>query len=141
MLLFKILTPTIVLSSFVYAVHTNSLDVQFDNVQLVNSSYLENYFNFSLLRVSRFNRTTHVLNWEEEILTDLDEEHTGEIRLYYNRLNNNQYTLSLAKLPNIPICAMFDRYYRWWWMHQVKDYTNIPQLQANESFCPFRKVN
>lgn len=62
-----------------------------DTLELLTASYVPDYYNISVFRVAKYNRTTHVLNWDIELFIDLDESVSLEIQLYVSRLNNNQY--------------------------------------------------
>lgn len=71
--------------------NVESLDIQFDRVEMMNTSYLENRYNISVLRVAKFNRTAYPFNFEGEFFNDIHLDHYLEMKFYYNHLNNNQY--------------------------------------------------
>lgn len=57
----------------IYCEFITSYEFIFDRVELLNSSYLEGYYNISLYRVNKYNRTTFVLNCELELFCDWDD--------------------------------------------------------------------
>lgn len=115
-------------------------EVYFDRIELLNSSYVENVYKVYEFRVAKFNRTTYVLNADCELFYDTDQNHTAEFAFYYNRLNNNQYTKSLIRVPKDSLCNIADKYYATFAMDSVKNRSNLPQLQPGEKYCPFKMV-
>lgn len=115
-------------------------DITLDQVNLLNSSYVPGYYNISVLRISKFNRTTFVYNLEADILIDLNEEVFFEVEIYRSRLNNNQYTKSPARVPKLSYCEFLNTHYKKILMEGLKDTSNFPQLKPNENGCPQKKV-
>lgn len=117
-----------------------SLEFQFERIELKNESYIPNRYNVSLLRITKLNRTTYAMNLEAEFFNDADTNHSMEVRFYYNRLNNNQYSRSPAHLPKQSICNIGNKQYKDILMPHLKGNSNFPQLKPGENFCPLKKV-
>lgn len=81
---------------FIFISHWNtvSCEIYYDRIELLNSSYLPDFYNVSLLRISKFNRTTYVMNLNVDFLQDFGEDIEMQTDFYYNRFNNNQYSKS-----------------------------------------------
>lgn len=131
----------VIFLSILFFENASSLEIQFDRIEMVNASYLEGWYNISLFRVAKYNRTAYGINFQGEFFNEINSEHYLEVKIYYNRLNNNQYSLSPAHISKTPFCDVFEKFYRKHWMHQLKGKSNFPQLQPNENFCPLKKVN
>lgn len=136
-------TFPLIFLAFVYfknATDAQLVDIQFDRAEFLNESFSKNRYNISVLRVSKFNRTTYALNLEGELFNELNDDVLTEVRIYYNRLNNNQYTLTRAHIPKKPLCEIFDTFYHGYWMYQLEGKSNLPQLAPGKRFCPLAKV-
>lgn len=116
-------------------------DIYFDRVELLNSTYVDGLYNVSVLRIAKFNRTVYVMNFEFEIFVDFDQHHELEVSFHYNRLNNNQYTKSLLRVPRSSFCGLFVKYYSVVVTNEMKSHTNFPSIQPNRKWCPVKKVN
>lgn len=64
-------------------------EFQFDQIVLINSTNRAELYNFSSIRIAKFNRTTYVLNTMVEWFVDVDDSFEMDVTFYYNRLNNN----------------------------------------------------
>lgn len=117
-----------------------SFDVIFERVELLNSSYVEGFYNFSNVRIQKYNRTTFVLNLNFELFIDFDEDVFCEVTFSYNRFNNRQFALTPVHIKKQPFCNMTEGYYKRFVMLQVKDLSNFPQFELEEAPCPFKKV-
>lgn len=115
----------------IYCEFITSYELILDRVELLNSSYLEGYYNISLFRVNKYNRTTFVLNYELELFRDWDQTFLMEMNLYYNRLNNNQYQLSLLRLQKQKCCEVYRKY----------RILNDTFVEAQAGLCSIKKVN
>lgn len=120
--------------------YVNTFELIFDRIELLNSSYVEGYYNISLLRISKFNRTTYVLNSEFETMIDIMDNIEIEVGFYYNRFNNNQYNKSPARIAKDSVCVHAEKYYKKIVMDDVKDNSNLPQYGTDEPVCPIKKV-
>lgn len=115
-------------------------EIQFDRAEVI-PLFVEGLIKINEFRVTKFNRTSYVLNIDVDILNDIDEYVKGEASFYYNRLNNNQYNKSPLNVPRSGICKIADKYYPVFVMEQVKNSSNLPQYEAPDTFCQhFRKV-
>lgn len=117
-----------------------SLEVHFDRIVMLNASYSKDVFNISVLRIGKFNRTTYVLNFEGELYNGLPEDLSLEVFFYYNRFNNNQFYKTPARVNKESLCKLGTKYYKNFFMEQMKEYSNLPQLGPNDPFCPFPRV-
>lgn len=114
-------------------------EIQFDRAEL-DPMYIENFYNASIFRVSKFNRTTYGFNAEGDLYADVDENVEIEVSFYYNRFNNNQYSKTPIHVPRSNICAVAEKYYREFAMEELKNKSNFPQYEPPEKFCPLKKV-
>lgn len=133
---------SLLLTATVYLAIVNgvSYEINFDRIELVNSSYLEGYYNISTLRIGKFNRTTYAFSAEFETFFEFNEKVFVEVEAYYNRLNNNQYQLSLFRVKKQSFCKFFELFYKNYTMSDFKNISNLPQYAPNEKVCPFKKV-
>lgn len=114
--------------------------VHFDQIKFHNGSALAGYYNFTTLRVAKFNRSTFVFNYEGELLTDYGEKIAFQADIYNSRLNNNQYTKSPANIPRMTACEAMNRYYKTYAMKDLKEYSNLPQFEPDDDSCIMPKV-
>lgn len=127
-----------------HCANVSSTEIQFDRIEILNDSYVEGYYNVSEFRITKFNRTTYVLNARADIFVDIDQDIKTELILHFNRLNNNQYTKLPMGLPKDYLCNIIQKYYRKFIMVQVKDCSNLPQPMPelpDDQICPIKKVN
>lgn len=110
---------------------------QLDQAVYVNSTYVPNYINTTVFRVSKFNRTAFVLNWEFESFIDYDETVFYEVEAFTSRFNNNQYTKSPFRIPKMDFCAFLKGPYTNYFKEQAKETSNFPQ---EDPLCPMKKV-
>lgn len=130
--LFLVLTVQNILTSEVF----------FDRVELLNASYVKDLYNVSTIRVNKFNRTTYVLNMEFEKYIEMNDKIQLEIKFYYNRFNNNQYTKSLIRVPKDSMCKTYDKFGPTIMAGTDETVTNLPYpRKLGEHFCPAQKVN
>lgn len=126
-------------SSYGASLYTASLD----RAEIVNSTYSPGFYNISLYRINKINRTTFALNANLQFFVDIDENVFLEVEAHYKRLQNQDYmkspygmahkafpdhikkhyelakaTLdSLAKCSNIPGVESIDKPYSWKKVH------------------------
>lgn len=117
-------------------ISTNEL--QFDLAKVLTPPYIEGLCNISTFRVTRFNRTSYVLNVEYENFVDIDENYEIEVKIYYNRLNNNQYNLSPMRIPRSPYCAVAQKFYPMLASSATNDTSNM--YDSDGRACPREKV-
>lgn len=114
-------------------------EMQFDRVELVNSTYYENHFNVTKFRIAKFNRTTYTLNLEMETFTDVDDTHEVDVSFYYNRLNNNQYSKSPMRVPRSTYCSAMGKFRPIIMAAASRNNTNL--FNSDESSCPLKKAS
>lgn len=112
-------------------------DIQFDRIEMLNGTYLEGVYNISLFRIAKLNRTMHVFNAEMDFLTDVDQFHSMEFTFYYNRLNNNQYSKTLMRIPKQVLCRVLEKFRPFL---SVLSETTTNFYQADGKSCPMKKV-
>lgn len=117
-----------------------TVEIQFDRIELLNSSYVEGVYNVSEFRITKFNRTTYVFNAKVDFFIDIDRNMKIQVNFHHNRLNNNQYTKTPMAISKDIICNIADKYYKKFIMVQVKNVSNLPQYEAGQSICPVQKV-
>lgn len=130
----------VTLFSIVSLSAVNSFELIFDRVE-IDKPYIEGFYNVSLARITKFNRTTYVMNAEAETFMDIDEKVEYEVTFAYNRLNNNQYNISPFKIRRDKLCDLSEKYKNYLIDDQIKEKTNIPIPKPNEKVCPIKKVN
>lgn len=140
-----ILLPNLISVSFFLVLTFQNIltsEMFFDRIELLNASYVKDLYNVSIFRVNKFNRTTYVFNMEFETYTgyEMNDKIQLELKFYYNRFNNNQYTKSLIRIPKDSICKTVDKYGPI--LGIDKNVTNLPfPRKTGEHFCPASKVN
>lgn len=132
-----------ILAFFLFALSCKivvAVEIQFDRAEL-KQFYVDGMYNFSEFRVSKFNHTAYALNVRGEFYRDIDQDFKVEIEYYYNRMNNNQYTKSIIRVPRLNLCGALDKYYSDFGMKEMKGHSNLPQYEPPAKFCPMEKVN
>lgn len=114
--------------------------VQFDQIEWMNNSYLEEYHNISKFRVGKYNRTTFGILFEGEMFNDDVENTFIEGNIYYSKLNNNQWNLALGHLKKMTVCNFIEKYYKELMMEDLKNISNFPQYAPDDISCKFPKV-
>lgn len=71
-----------------------------------------------------------------DFLVDLDETTKVEVVNFYNRMNNNQYTKTLLRVPKASFCKTLERFSAALTNDAMEKYSNIPMKNA----CPMKKV-
>lgn len=131
----------VVFISISISLFVSPTEIQFDHVDFVNSTFLQDFYNFSMIRIGKYNRTTYVLNANAEFNNTAREDIKIKLRFHFNRLNNNQYTRMPMEVPKQTICQLGEKYYRPYLMNQVKNCSNFPQYKPGEPMCPILPVN
>ncbi|EAT40519.1 AAEL007754-PA [Aedes aegypti] len=106
-------------------------DVSFQRIEQTTGFDILN----SSLRITKFNRTSAVLNGTIDILVDLDNDFTFQIKSAYSRLGNNQFNEYPYKIAEQAMCwALNDTFSE----HQelFEGTTNFPQV-GRDGLCPF----
>lgn len=119
-------------------IKSKSYTVQIDEVKLLNSSYLSGFYNFSKLSVSKFNRSTFVLNVDMEFLTDFDEEYFIGLTYYFKKRPGSNWNKKFFTWPKRPICDALKIFNRF--AMQGYNNTNIPQFEEGQQYL-FLRVN
>lgn len=113
-------------------------EAHFDRLELLNSTYVEGLYNVSEFRVTKTNRTTYVANVVWDALTDFGNDMEIEVKIYYNRYNNNQYNLSPLRVPRSSLCAVMKRFYPMVFSPSTRNTTNF--VRPDGTACPYNKV-
>lgn len=120
---------------------SSAIEVYFDRIELMNSSYIEGLYNVSEYRIAKFNRTTYVFNANMEIFYDTDRNHTVGVEFFYNRFNNNQYSKTPFRVTRAPICDFVEKYYNLLSSDEIANITNFIKHISGKNFCPLKKVH
>lgn len=115
------------------------VEIVYDRIELLNNPYLEGIYNFSEIRITKFNRTAYVFNSNFEFFMDLNDDFEFEIQFHYNRLNNNQYTKSLVNVKRSTVCKAAEKHKDMVHSESNKDKSNF--LHKDVDFCPLKKVD
>lgn len=122
----------------------SATEIQVDRVEVVNSWYKENVFNFTEARVTKLNRTAYSMNFKFMFWFEYHDPGVEmEVMFYFNRLNNNQYTKSPFAVNKQPMCKLIDKFYLPFLKELFLSCTNLPEFynpvnNENESICPTR---
>lgn len=103
-----------------------------DQMRLLNSTNLEGYYNLKKLTMDEYNASSTIVNLDGEIFIDLDETVFLQVNLYHFKENSSQL---LIHLPNMTICSYNRIYYKHFLMKSLKNVSNFPQFEADESTC------
>lgn len=133
----SILTILILILQSENTISTTKL--QLDNVVLLNSTYMEGYYNLTQLHISKFNRTSYVLNFETTLYIDLDNKFDVEVLFHHNRLNNNQYNKTPFRVSKRSLCKTIDDYYTLI-ESTLEEVSNFPLRKPAANYCPLKKV-
>lgn len=115
-------------------------EMYFDRIELLNESYVEGLYKVNEMRITKFNRTTYVLNGEAEFYYVTNDSVKVEMSFHYNRFNNNQYAKSLMRVPKDSLCKIVEKYYPIISMQRMNNVTNFPIIEPGEKYCPLPKV-
>lgn len=120
-------------------INSKIFTVQVDEVKLLNSTYLEGYYNISRLTVTKLNRSTFVLNTEFDLLSDTNDDYFMSGAYYLKRRAGMHWSKSLYFWPKQSICLGFITFYK----YAEKGYnnTNIPHFDATSEKCLLSKVS
>lgn len=131
------LLKVLVLFSFVLTYHNIlGIEMVFDRVESIKELYVPEYYNMSIIRINKINRTTYVFNVNVEFFVDIDDEYEMEVKIYYNWMNNNQYNLSPLRAPKEKYCDFIKKYLSV--VMQSEKITNFPK--EGTGYCPLKKV-
>lgn len=128
----------------VIIINSKIFTARFEAVNLLNSTYLKGYYNISRLIVTKFNRSTSVLNADFELLADIDAYNYFLMRVesYFKKragLNYNKHFYSVS-IPGTP-CSGFETF----WKFAMKGFngTNFPpyEMENDGENCVILKVN
>lgn len=140
----RMIVLTLILTVFLLIFQSENVlttEIILDRIELVNTTYLEGFYNMSELRISRINRTTYVLNAQIITYFVLDQNWEIEVSFFRNRFNNNQYYKMPFRFPRTSACQVLDQYYVKYLQPGLKGITNLPQFKEGEHFCPIKKVS
>ncbi|XP_062538100.1 uncharacterized protein LOC134206399 [Armigeres subalbatus] len=86
------------------------------------------------MRITKYNRTTAVMNGTVDFYVDLDNSLTFQMKLAYSRLGNNQFNLYPLRLAEAPFCHFLNDTFREY-QADFQNATNFPQV-GPEGLCP-----
>lgn len=87
-------------------INSKRYTVQVDEVKLLNSTYLKGVYNFSRVSVTKYNRSTFVLNMEAELLTDFTEDYFIDIAYYLKRRAGLTWSKGPYNWPKRHLCDL-----------------------------------
>ncbi|KXJ74502.1 hypothetical protein RP20_CCG013529 [Aedes albopictus] len=87
------------------------------------------------LRITKFNRTTAIINGTGDIFVDLDNSFTLRVEFAHSRLGNNQFNISPLRVPEQPLCQFLNGTYREY-QSMFINHSNYPVI-GPEGLCPF----
>lgn len=101
---------------------------RFDQLSLLNESYIQGMYNFSVLRVTKFNRTTFCLNYEFETFREFDTNILIDYSISSRRLNSDQFTTWLDAPRRESISSAINRYERFFrnGLKKFLEHSNLP---------------
>lgn len=114
-------------------------EIYFDTIKIV-PLYLKDFFNITEVRITKYNRTTPVLNFCVDVLFDIDENLEGEINFHYNRLNNNQYNKMPFGIQKTKFDEIVEKFYTKYIMSDVINFSNLPKCDPPKTPCVFKRV-
>lgn len=135
---------TCVLAIGVLLFHSHAIfafEMVYDQVSFQNTTDSGKYFNFTMFRIAKFNRTLYVFNGDVDLLLDIDGNFYAELSFHYNRLNNNQYNKSPMRVPRENLCSLLRKYYGFFTAATTEEQTNLPRLKPGENICPIKSVH
>lgn len=118
----SVIFPTICVYQLLIVVFAT--EIQPDRVEVSESMYRENLYKFTEARVTKINRTTFTVNYEFVLFFDIDQNIEMDATLYFNRLNNNQYTRTPYGMKKESFCKLLDKYYYTFLKDSLKECTN-----------------
>lgn len=104
-------------------------------MQLLNSSYLPNYYNLTKLTIEKYNESVSNFNFEGEVFIDLDESVYLRVDMYHSKPNSTEFDQWSFHLPNMTICTYNSLYYKHFMMEDLKNNSNFPQFGPDDSTC------
>lgn len=111
-----------------------------EGVELVTPRFVKGHYNVSSYRITRFNRTTYVVESVFELMVDLTNEYNFEGSLYYSRSKNNQYTKMPFHFPKISMCEYLEKYLKNDLLQDKSSRPDKPDYKLVDSVCPLKKV-
>lgn len=122
-----------------FALHIKWCDgseLSLDQIKLLNSSYMEGYFNFTELRVTKFKRFTYGINMRCELFRDIDENISMDIQIWWKRSIEQEYSLSLYHFKKLNFPDFFAKYFdiAKVFMEAAKHHSNLPPLELGKPY-------
>lgn len=109
---------------------------------MVTSSYSAGFYNISLFRISKINRTAFGLNVNAEIHIDFDEKVLLAVDAYYKRSQSLEYSKSPYEMAKKPFPDHFRKHYDLAkkFTNELSAHSNIPLVQSIEIPYIWKKV-
>lgn len=128
-IIFALMTAQIVLGKY----GIRNYEVQMDHLYIINSPN-GNSFNFTTLRITKFNRTRYIAKAYGVQITDNIDNVYGELKI--NLMQGNVYKQRPYKIARQRMCDVWKNEYRLYVFPVLKDFSNLPAPDE----CPFPKV-
>lgn len=126
---------------------TNSLggkvmtyDAILEQISFVNTSYWPNTVNITICRIRKFNRTLSVLNFEIDILRDMDDTYSMQVDIHFRRSSGNHYEKTPFHVAKQSLPDYNKKYYAPLIMDSLRKCSNFPQFGPDEKDYKYSKV-
>lgn len=118
------------------------LDLEMDRIEMMKELYHEGLLNVSQFRVTKFRRTTAVINLNSDVYINVNEDWEMDVFFYFNRSNNNQYTKHPARIFRDIVCNIIDQRFKPFLTGNVFDNkdAHLPKFTSDEKSRPIPKV-
>lgn len=129
---------SVIIGFILTSINSKIFTIQFDEVKLLNSTYLEGYYNISNLIVTKFNRSTFVFNADFELLMDSTEDFIMDITFYSKRRAGMNWSKSSYYFPKRSPCERLELFKS----YRMNGYngSNMQPRQEDDGHCVFPKV-
>lgn len=135
-----IIVGCIALYYYLFHGENKSYVTKIDQMRLLNSSHLPNYYNLTKLTIEKHNESVSIVNFEGELFIDLDESVYIQVDMHHSKPNSMEYDQWSIHLPNMTICTYNLLYYKHFVMERLKNDSNFPQFGPDDSTC-IKKVS
>lgn len=111
-----------------------SYELQMDRLEIINSPG-GNSFNFTTLRVTKFNRTSYVVKaiFQQTAVSISNVE----VAVFVQFMQGNEYKLQPYKVNRKPLCDFYKQEFNQIALGGMKSFSNLPEPSDD---CPFKQV-